>query len=371
MVPLWIARAKLVNRAVLLVFLTGCGIVTSTRGPQPVGVGSGAVPVAPTGLQLGYTWQSGSGNLFPILGVSGAAHYGSGILPGNTKVVTAAAITSSSSSWALVLQGDGTLHEWESPNSTTTTLADRLAPDSTIVFSPSGTFAAIFSASTQSVVEIGGLPAKPQLTIIPLPSGALPRDSAISDSGTILLGVKSPVDKSINLGVLSATRSYSTIGPMQAWGGAGFLPGTTTDAAIIADSGTAQLTYVANPDGVSPTVSVLPRASILGRPAGVGVSLDGQWVYVVDTDKPQIVRMSIAHSESAAIAIPCACKPEQMIPLTSDGIFLVMSNATGKPDWILDTRTAQPRTFFVPAIARDASGQVAAATTNQTDRAAR
>jgi hypothetical protein len=61
-----------------------------------------------------------------------------------------------------------------------------------------------------------------------------------------------------------------------------------------------------------------------------------------------------------------------MVPLTPDGIYAITRNVAGQPDWILDARTSQPRTFFIPAIAIPGSNQTASASaTKQPDRITR
>src|ERR1700739_4708476 len=122
MVSSWITSSKLVLRAALLVLLTGCGMGTDSKPPQPVSPSSNVSPVALAGLQLGYIWQSGQHNLYPILGVSGASHYGGAALSGGAHIVNAAATASPSSASILVLRQDGTLQEWELPAATTSTL---------------------------------------------------------------------------------------------------------------------------------------------------------------------------------------------------------------------------------------------------------
>src|SRR5579863_3187145 len=132
MVSSWITSSKLVLRAALLVLLTGCSIVTGSKAPQPVSASpsSNAAPVALAGLQLGYIWQTGQHNLYPILGVTGATHYGGAILSADANVINAAAITSASSSSILVLNKEGTLQEWELPAATTTAVAAHVPLDS-------------------------------------------------------------------------------------------------------------------------------------------------------------------------------------------------------------------------------------------------
>jgi DNA-binding beta-propeller fold protein YncE len=374
MVFSWITSDKLVLRAALLVLLTGCGIVTGSKAPQPVAAtpSSGATLVALAGLQLGYIWQTGQRNLYPILGVTGASHYGSAALSADASVVNAAATTSPSSSSILVLHKDGTLQEWELPAATTTVLAARVPLDSSLIFSPSGSAAAVVSSSAKIAVVVSGLPSRPQVVSVAMPSGFVAGDIVVSDAGALLVGVMPAGGAGIQFGFLSETHSYSPIGTVQSWGGAAFQPGTTANAVIVADALSGQLAYIANPDATSPTLTSVSVSGLVQKAAGVAVSPDGKWAFVADGGKPQLVEVSLQASGSAPAVIPCACTPQQMVPLTPDGIYAITRNVAGQPDWILDARTSQPRTFFVPAIAIPGSNQTASASpTKQPDRITR
>jgi hypothetical protein len=374
MVSSWITSSKLVLRAALLVLLAGCGIVTGSKAPQPVSASpsSNAAPVALAGLQLGYVWQTGQHNLYPILGVTGASHYGSATLPADANVVNAAATTSLSSSSILVLDKDGTLQEWELPAATTSVLAAHIPLDSSLIFSPSGTSAVVVSPSAQIALIVSGLPSRPQVASTSMPSNFVAGDIAVSDAGALLVGVKPAGGARIQFGFLSVTHSYSPIGAVQDWGGAAFQPGNTANAVIVADALSAQLTYIANPDATSPTLTSLSVSGLVQKAAGVAVSPDGKWAFVADGGKPQVVAVSLQASGPAPAVIPCACTPQQMVPLTPDGIYAITKNAAGQPDWILDARTPQARTFFVPAIVATVSNQTASASpTKQPDGASR
>ncbi len=374
MVSSWNASSTLVLRAALLVLLTGCGVVTGIKAPQPVSPSpsSNAAPVALTGLQLGYIWQTGQRNLYPILGVTGASHYGSATLSADANVVNAAATTSPSSSSILVLHKDGTLQEWELPAATTTVLAANVPLDSSLIFSPSGTSAVVVSSTAQVAFIVSGLPSKPQVASIPMPSGFVAGDIAVSDAGALLVGVMAAGSPGIQLGFASGTHSYTPIGAVQGWGGAAFQPGSAANAVIVADALSAQLTYIANPDATSPTLTSLSVSGLVQKPAGVAVSSDGKWTFVGDGGKPQVVEVSLQASGPAPALIPCACTPQQMVPLTPDGIYAISRNVAGQPDWILDARTPQPRTFFIPAIAVPGSIQTASASAiKQPDRITR
>jgi hypothetical protein len=361
-----LASVMLVLRAALFVPIVGCGVVASTNAPQPVDSdpSSTSVPVAPSGLQLGYVWQKDSHNLYPVLGVAGSARFGDGLLPTDVPVIAAGAAQAPNASWVIVLSQDGTVEETQLPTGSTSMLAAHIPLDSTLVFSPAGTAAALGSPSAQSVVVISGLPSKAQIAVLQLPAGAL-SGIAVSDAGTVIAGVKQAGSPGTQLLVVSGTHSAALLGNVKGWGGAAFVPASVTgsgsEAAVFADSTSARVTSVSNLGGAAPAISALADGGLLQAPNALGVSADGKWAYVTDGGKPQVVRLSLAATAPAASAIACACSPQQMVPLTTDGIYGLTSSGAGQPNWILDTRTAQPRTFFVPGLPVRASAAQATA----------
>ena len=367
----WTTSAELVLRAALFTLITGCGIAT-TNGPQPVSTGpsSGSPSVAPTGLQLGILWQADARTLYPILGVTGSAHLGAALTPAQGNAIAAAAISSGSTSWVLFLNKDGTLQEEELPGSTTT-LASKVALDSTVVLSPEGAAAALLSPSTRMVVVVTGLPTKPQVTALQLPSAYAAAGVAVSDAGTVVAGMNMGNSGGVQVGLISPTTSYSAVASIGGWGGGAFVPaagtGSATEAAVVADSSSAQLTYLANLGGTSPSVAAISSSGLIQKAAGVGVSPDGKWALVADSGKPQIVRVSLVQGGPTPSVVACACSPQQVSPLTADGIYSIGSNVSGQPAWILDARTSTPRTFFVPALPSSTANQTASASAAQSD----
>lgn len=355
-----IASVSLVVRAALLALVTGCG-VSGAHGPQPVASSStSATPaVAPLGPQLGYLWQAANQNLYPVLGVAGAAHFGSGVLTTGNNVVASAASGSATASWALLLEKNGALDEMQLPSTTTTTLTAHVPLDSTIAFSPSGVAAAVVSPSTLSVLVVTGLPAQPRVGPLKIAAGSTLAGLAVSDAGTVLAGLQRAGTSSVQVVVLSSTQTSTVIAALHAWGGAGFVPAAVTssgsEAAVLADGSSGQLLSITNPGGTSPTIASLPTAGLLQSPAGVGISPDGHWALIADSGKAQIVRVSLTSSSAAPTAIACACSPIEMVALTATGLFSVSAPAAGQPAWILDGGAASPRTFFVPAVAATVS----------------
>jgi DNA-binding beta-propeller fold protein YncE len=207
---------------------------------------------------------------------------------------------------------------------------------------------------------------------VSLPSGSVTGDLAVSDGGGLLVGVAPAGGAGIQFGFLSEAHSYSPIGAVQSWGGATFQPGSATNAVVVADALSGQLAYISNPDATSPALMSLSVSGLVQKAAGVAISPDGKWAFVADSGKPQLVEVSLQASGATPAVIPCVCTPQQLVPLTPDGIYAITRNVAGQPDWILDARTAQPRTFFIPAIAIPGSTQTASVSpTKQPDRISR
>ena len=367
----WNASSLLVLRVALPVLLiTGCGIAT-TKAPSPVATGSSAdaTPLTTAGLQLGYLWEKQSRSFYPVLGVAGSAHYGSPIAMPGRPIVTAAAVSSPGGSWSLALRSDGTLQVLTLPDGNAITLANGIAADTQITLSPVGSAAALSSKAGNEIAEVVGLPTKPTLTTVALAAGRSIAGIAISDSGTILVGLSQAGAPAIELGVASPTRSYSAISKAGGWGGAAFGPGSAAanSFAVFVDSQSSQLTLVDNPTAAAPALTHLSSAGLLQKPDGVGISADGKWAMVADASKAAVFRISI-RSGGAPVAMSCACVPKGMTPMTSDGVFALTAGISGQPLWILDTRPSEPRSFFVPGVPTNTAKTASSSQTTEAGR---
>ena len=349
------ASILLVLPVALLVPMVGCGRVANTSALHPVDSSpSTGLGIASGGLQLGYVWQKDSQNLYPVVGVTGSARLGDGILPTSMPVAVAAAVQGPNASWAVALDQDGTLRALNLQTGLTSTLAAHIPLDSALVFSPAGSAAALGSASAHSVAVVTGLPSAPRITTLVLPGGML-SGVAVSDAGTVIAGISRPGSATTEVTMISESHPALVLGNVKGWGGAAFVPAAVTgsggEAAVFADSASAQVSYAGNLSGVSPAVLVLTTDGLLHMPNAVGVSANGKWAYVSDKGKQQVARLSLIEPASPPSAIACGCNPQQMAPQTTDGIFALTSGSSGQPSWLLDTRVAEPRAFFVPALA--------------------
>jgi hypothetical protein len=347
------AGVLLVLLIALFLPIVACSRVSNISASLPVdSATSSSAPIAPSGLQLGYLWQKDSQNLYPVVGVTGSARLGDGVLPANERVTVAGAAKGPTGAWAVVLDQDGTLKELNLSTGAANPLAAHIPLDSTLVFSPAGVTAALGSASAHSVVVLTGLPSAPRVSTLMLPSGVL-SGVAVSDGGTVIAGISQPGAAGTQVTMISEMNQTIALGSVQGWGGAAFVPAALTgsggEAAVFADSGSARVSYAANLGAASPDVRVLAGSGLLRAPNAVGVSANGKWAFVSDGGKPQVVRLSLIEPASAPSAIACACNPDRLSPETTDGIYALTSGSSGQPSWLLDTRTSQPRTFFVPA----------------------
>lgn len=352
----------------LAALLGGCG-TTSMQTPLSTSTATGATkPMAVTarGPQLGYLWDAGQRNIYPVLGVAGGAHYAAPVLGADAAYVSGAvsgsvsASAAGNSGWALMLDSSGTLYALTLPSATPSVIATRVPLDATISFAPAGAYAVVLSRSANSAVLVSGLPAQAQIADLAAPSGSALAGVAVSDRGTVLAGWTASTG--VQVGTISATGA-TPIASVSAWGGAGFVPGAPAagqEQAVIADAGTGQLVRVASIGSSAPTATALSSGGKLQTPAAVAISGDGHWAFAADSAKQQVVRVDLSGS-TAPISIACACQPSRLEALPGNTIFEVSADQSAQPAWLLDANALAPRTFFVPALTSTAAGSTAAA----------
>jgi len=347
----------------LAALLAGCG-TTSTQTPLSTSAATGSTtPMAVTarGPQLGYLWDAGQKNIYPVLGVAGGAHYAAPLLSAGAAYVSGAVSGSSTgtSVWALLLDGSGTLYALTPGSATPGVIATRVPLDATITFAPGGAYAVVLSRSANSAMLVSGLPAQAQIADLAAPAGISLTGAAVSDRGTVLAGWTA--SSGVQVGTISATGA-APVASVSAWGGAGFVPGAPAagqEQAVIADAGTGQLMRLAAIGGSAPTAAALPSGGKLQSPAAVAISGDGHWAFAADSAKQQVVRVDLSGS-TAPVSIACACQPSRLVALPGNTIFEVSTDQPAQPAWLLDANALAPRTFFVPALASTAAGSTAA-----------
>jgi hypothetical protein len=207
------------------------------------------------------------------------------------------------------------------------------APQS-VVFSPSGTAAALYAGSSVQVVT--GLP--DSAAIAASLTLQTPFDSlALSDDGAVLLAASSDGVELFNgaadQGALTATTGSALLA---------FAP-SSHDAAVVDRRGAGlvlfrNITAPVAPQPLAATDDAIQSASALA------FSADGQQVLLA-------TGQSVATFDLAAGArgsIPCACSPARLARI---GDLFRLNELGTDPLWLLDARPATAGVLFVPAMA--------------------
>jgi hypothetical protein len=280
----------------------------------------------------GYVFDPSAHALRRIDGIPGAALVGAGVEFG--FAVSAAYVAPHLDS-AFVMAADGQAHLFLlTADAPLERAIDSLGAPLRVVFSPSGTAAALYSPGSVQVIK--GLPDAPVVAAtIRLrgnagPRRPLPDTLAVSDDGAYLL--------------------YAAAGPLELLGAAGnsrqimdratptlaaFAPGGH-DAAVI--HGGKLILY-------QDIVGAATERSFDGiaEPTAMAYSPGGQKLFVASATGRAVTTIQAATGERSALA--CDCAPSALIPM---GSFLRLNELGAEPLWLLDAATDRGL-VFVPA----------------------
>jgi hypothetical protein len=317
-----------------------CGMVLAASGVLGAQQSNLSGPIA------GFVFDGPGRVLRPIQGVPGASLLGD---PVSLGLVVAAVYVSPLQDSAFVVGADDSLHLFRlnAGAPTEVSLGGVAGVPQRVIFSPSGTAAALVASGTARVLT--GLPNAPTLiasVTVPNPSQAPARGSgsvrtrgeslALSDDGMYLLTVAGGSAR-----LLSVHGQNRNLLPAQAGALVAFAAGGH-DAAVV-DS-LAGLTLIRDAAGTAGTQVLAAPDEGLAGPAGLAFSQDKQTLYVASATSKSVAAFNLAAGSRAAIG--CACTPTTLAPL---GNLFRLTELTAGPLWLLDTSAANPRTVFVPA----------------------
>jgi hypothetical protein len=319
--------------ALAIASLAGCG---NSVAPGPAAQGAPSVPTASAlGPQLGYLWMPSSQTLLPILGIAGASQIGQSVVPAGTYINAAASATAN---LAVLQASDGSLYLMALPTGSPISLGVNLPAGAKIRLSPLATAALVFTPGASSASLITGLPSAARVQTVAAPAAIA--DAAVSDSGAVSL------ESTHSISVTALNGTAVTLAIIGAPGGISFIPGTTHDDLLFADSASNTLTLIRSTTS-GPSSQTISATGLLQSPSAVGVSGSGRWALVINSGSQSAVRVNL--SSLATTAIACACQPTLAEPLADDGAFRVTSLATG-PNWLMKAASATPNTLFIPAV---------------------
>jgi hypothetical protein len=288
------------------------------------------------GPTSGLVFDRVAGVLRPVLGVPGAATLGAGIaLNYQTDWVVVAPRLDS----AVAAAEDGSLHflSLASGGVSELAVAGIAGLPRGVVYSPSGTAAALLYAANAQVVT--GLPGAPVLgKVMPLEAAVdthvrtalrpSPGQVALSDDGTVLLEARGGTVRLAGAG----GRSSLMAGVMAA-----FAPGGH-DAAVADGAG---VTLVRDVDGAAQ--STVLAAQGVAQPVGLAFSADGATVFAAGAGG--VAALSTAGGPATPVA--CTCTP---VGLAAMGQLFLLNDLAEGPLWVLDPGGSAPRTAFVPGL---------------------
>ena len=281
---------------------------------------------------LGYVFDPSAHALRRVQGIPGAALIGTAV---DFGFVASAAYVAPRLDSAFVLAGDGQAHLFRlTADAPKEQAVDSLGSPLRVVFSPSGSAAALFSAGSVQVIK--GLPDAPvaaapiALRGNPRPRRPLPDTLAVSDDGAYLLyAAGGPVEL---IGLAGNSRQVM---PAAAGVLAAFAPGGH-DAAVLHGG---KLTLFQDIAGAATERSFAGVAA----PSAVAFSPDSQKLFVASATGKAVTTILVATGDSSALA--CDCAPVALVAMGS--VFRLTELGSG-PLWLLDTASGRGL-IFVPA----------------------
>jgi hypothetical protein len=306
------------------------------------------------GPSAGFVFDNASHVLRGIRGIPGASLIGD---PVDFGFEPAWARVSPALDSALVADAKGTIHVFQLNGSQPVEhTVEGLAMAQHVVFSPTGTAAALYGAG--SVQMLKGLPDAPviagTLSLGPDHSsqsqfgtvalGKTRRSTGepltVSDDGAYLLLVSSGGLRVLGLGGDNRKLADVTAGTLAA-----FAPGSHDAAVVDPETG---LTLIHDAAGASVPQILTGPGSHIGLPVAIAFSPDARKVFVASAAARSVTAVdATSASTGASIALACDCTPSGLVRM---GSAFRLNELGAGPLWLLDTNAADPRLVFVPAM---------------------
>lgn len=290
-----------------------------------------------TGPVSGYLFDNSAHGLRPVLGIPGASLIGDSI---DFGLQVASVSVAPRLDAAFATAADGTLHLFglQSGVSTDLNLNGLANSPERVIFSPSGTAAALYGRGSIQIVT--GLPVTAAVAAsLTLP--ALPDSLAISDDGAALL-VASGNSVELYAGAADQGALTTTSGPALI----AFAP-TGHDAAVVDRTGAGVVLFhnvggAVDPQNLAPVDGTIQSASALA------FSTDGSQLLLASGQS--VATFDLAAGARGSIA--CTCSPSILARM---GDLFRLNELSQEPLWLLDARPDTAGVLFVPALANSAA----------------
>ena len=280
----------------------------------------------------GFVFDRSAHALRRIQGIPGAALVGA---PVEFGFAVSAAYVAPLLDCVFVLDGDGQAHLFRlTADAPLERAVDSLGAPRRVVFSPSGSAAALYSPGSVQVIK--GLPDAPVVAATmslrgnPRPRRPLPDTLAISDDGAYLLYAAGGPIELIAVAGDSRRVMDRAVGALAA-----FAPGSH-DAAVIHGG---KLIFFQDIAGAATERTFAGIAA----PSAVAFSPGGQKLFVASATGRAVTTIQVATGDRSALA--CDCAPAALIPM---GSVFRLTELGSEPLWLLDT-ASERELVFVPA----------------------
>jgi hypothetical protein len=292
-----------------------------------------------SGPVAGYVFDAAAQSLRPVLGIPGASTLGPAIDAGYS--FSAAYVAPRQDSF-IGIATDGSTHFFGIASGAISekSVAGLAASPARVVFSPSGTAAALYVNGQAQILT--GLPASPALsgsmTLTqpePRPGRHLAPALALSDDGAYLLAARG--------GSIQLAGGNGVVRPVMQTGADAvfaFAPGGY-DAAVAA-RGSGLLLIHDVPNGAAQQVLASDDASLTAS-VGIAFSGDGTRVFLASVSQ-SVSAFDLSGNRSS---FSCACAPAELTPM---GAAFRLTELSAGPLWLLDAGAVSPRLVFVPAL---------------------
>jgi hypothetical protein len=319
----------------VLLLVSSCGtVIPNSGGSGSSGSGAASQATVPGGAQLGLVWSTADATLRPLIGVPGATQVGAALFPAGSY---ATAAFSAQSQTALLIDPKGNLQSMVLPSVSPQTVAQGVPAGASIVFSPKGAYAVVFTPGGTSALTLSGLQQSPTANSVQV--GAPVVAAAISDAGTLLVAT-SVAGNSVSVTASSASGSRSTVATLAGYGGMTFLPGL--EDILLSDSAANTLARYRNG---SATV-LATHANGLNQPFAVAASLDDRWAVAADRADANLIRIDLTGVAAPATST-CACSPTRLTALLGNAVFELAAPGAA-PGWMIEADDPAARMLFIP-----------------------
>jgi len=296
-----------------------------------------------TGPLLGFNADAAGSAIRPILGIPGASSLAERL---QLEIPLRAIVISPKQDYAIGARAEdeqAVFIDLQADSPVLTGIAGLLPGADLISLSPTGTSAAVYDRGTRSVQIVGHLPQAPQSIhqFDASQTSGVATNIAVNDDGSIAL-IRFVDGDVATQWVLDAGGGFWSI-PAERPSAAAFFPNSAD--AVVADDATQSSYVVRDLHNAAVRIPLTTAADGITAFAAIGISSDGQRVFLADSASGNIAVVNMTTHRS--LLISCECHASGFYRLRGDSIFR-LSDASAEPLKVLDASGEDARIVVIP-----------------------